>query len=130
MNDQMRDLLDAVQRTAETVGATAADAFACAEKKAGSLLSVGKLNVKLADLKAQGSVLMQELGGMVYATHTGAPTNSDVLLSKLEEIDQVNRQIDGITAEIARLKNTGLCPVCGGAVRPGDRFCGECGARL
>ncbi len=39
---------------------------------------------------------------MIYATHTGTLTESEVLLAKLQEIDGLRQQIDRLEREIAR----------------------------
>lgn len=131
MDERLQDILDTVQKTAVEVGSAAGDFISTAGQKASSLLSVSKLNVRVADLKAQRSVLLQEVGSMVYGTHTGEIADSDALLGKLREIDRVNQEIDQVNAEIARLRQSvRVCPLCGADAKPGDTFCRHCGTRL
>ena len=87
MNERLQELLDAVQRTA-------ADAAYGMGKRAGELLSVAKLNIRIMDLKGAVSTALREVGEMIYATHTGTLTESEVLLAKLQEIDGLRQQID------------------------------------
>ena len=86
MNERLQELLDAVQRTASQVGGSAADAAYGMGKRAGELLSVAKLNIRIMDLKGAVSTALREVGEMIYATHTGTLTESEVLLAKLQEI--------------------------------------------
>ena len=72
----------------------------------------------------------RELGELLYATHTGTLTESEVLLAKLQEIDGLRQQIDRLEWEIARLQGGAVCPFCGAAARSGDVFCRECGQKL
>ncbi|BAK97470.1 hypothetical protein OBV_02720 [Oscillibacter valericigenes Sjm18-20] len=131
MDERLQDILDTVQKTAVEVGSAAGDLISSAGQKASSLLSVSKLNVRVADLKARRSVLLQEVGSMVYGTHTGEIADSDTLLGKLREIDGINQEIDQVNAEIARLRQTArVCPLCGADAKPGDTFCRHCGTRL
>ncbi len=132
MDERLQELLDTVQKTAEEVGTAAGDLFTAAGQKASSLLSVSKLNVRAADLKAQRSALLQEVGSMVYGTHTGKIADSDQLLAKLREIDEVNAELDRTGAEIARLRQSEprICPLCGFGPNQGDVFCRHCGTRL
>lgn len=131
MDERLQDILDIVQKTAVEMSSAAGDFINTAGQKASSLLSVSKLNVRAADLKARRSVILQEVGSMVYGTHTGEIADSDTLLGKLREIDGVNHEIDQVNAEIARLQQSvRVCPLCGADAKPGDTFCRHCGTRL
>ena len=130
MNEKIQDLLDSVQRTAVQVSDAAVDAAYGVGKKAGELLSVAKLNIRLVDLRAEVNLQLREVGEMIYATHTGTLTESEVLLAKLQEIDGLRQQIDRLEREIARLQGGAVCPFCGAAARSGDVFCRECGQKL
>lgn len=129
MNDRLEELLDSVQRTAGQVGEVAADAAYGVGRKAGELLSVAKLRMRVATLEGAVEGCLAEIGEMVYATHTGSPTDSEVLLEKLREIDGLHEQIAALKARIDQAKEA-VCPVCGAALRPGDVFCRECGGKL
>ena len=131
MDERLQEILDTVQKTAVEMGSAAGDFISAAGQRASSMLSVSKLNVRAADLKAQRSVLLQEVGSMVYGTHVGQIADSDTLLEKLREIDRVNQEIDRVNAEITRLRQSArVCPLCGADAKPGDTFCRHCGTRL
>ena len=114
MNERLQELLDAVQRTASQVGGSAADAAYGMGKRAGELLSVAKLNIRIMDLKGAVSTALREVGEMIYATHTGTLTEAEAEKER----------------EIARLQGGAVCPFCGAAARSGDVFCRECGQKL
>ena len=130
MNERLQELLDAVQRTATQVGGSAADAAYGVGRRAGELLSVAKLNIRIMDLKGAVNTALREVGEMIYATHTGTPTESEVLLAKLQEIDALRENIRQLEQEIARLQGGAVCPVCGAKAQRGDVFCRECGGKL
>lgn len=131
MNEKVQELLENVQRTASCVSDVAVDAAYGVGKKAGELLSVAKLNIRLVDLRSEMNLQLREVGEMVYATHTGNPTESETLLAKLQEIDGLKAQIAAVEAEIGRQHTAaGECPVCGTEPREGDQFCRECGEKL
>ena len=131
MNEKVQELLENVQRTASRVSDVAVDAAYGVGKKAGELLSVAKLNIRLVDLRSEVNLQLREVGEMVYATHTGTPTESETLLAKLQEIDGLKAQIAAVEAEIGRQHTAaGECPVCGTEPREGDQFCRECGEKL
>ena len=130
MNEKLQELLDSVQRTAYQVSDVASDAAYGVTKKAGELLSVAKLNIQVVDLKAQVNTALREVGEMIYGTHTGNPTDSDVLLAKLQEIDTLQVRIAELNARIAKESAGPVCPTCGAPARAGDAFCRECGGKL
>lgn len=130
MNEKLAALLENVQRTAVQAGDTAADAAYGVGKAAGELLSVAKLNIRVMDRKAAVNTALREVGEILYATHTGSPSDSEVLLAKLEEIDGLKAEIAEMEAQIRHEEEKHTCPTCGGAVREGDGFCGECGEKL
>ena len=130
MNEKMYDLLEKVQETAAQVGGTAADAAYGVSKRACALLSVAKLRIRLATLEGQVEGCFAELGELLYATHCGTPTDSEVLLQKLQEIDTINIEIDALRAQIGEAESQQTCPTCGAGICQGDRFCRECGGML
>lgn len=130
MNEKLYELLDAVQRTAVQAGNVASDAAYGMGKKANELLAVAKLNIKIMELKGNVKTQMQELGELLYATHTGNPTESDVLLEKLQGIDALYAQIAEYEAQIGKEAAAPTCSTCGAEVQEDAAFCGECGEKL
>lgn len=130
MNEKLAELMDTVQKTAVQAADVAADAAYGVGKKAGELLSVAKLNIQLVDRKAEVNTALREIGEMMYATHTGSPTESEVLLAKLQEIDGLKAEIAALSAQIGRERAAHTCATCGAVIREGDAFCRECGGKL
>ncbi|MDY5611991.1 zinc ribbon domain-containing protein [Dysosmobacter sp.] len=126
----MATLLESVQRTAVQAGDVAADVAFGVGKKAGELLSVAKLRVRIASLEGDVKDRFSQIGELLYATHTGAPTESEVLLVKLQEIDGLKAEIARMRAEIRKEEEAHTCPTCGAFVKEGDAFCGACGGKL
>ena len=132
MNETLQELLCAIQRTAGQASDTAADAAYGVGKRAEALLSTAKLNIRAAELKAQVNEQLKSVGEMIYATHTGTPTDSDVLLGKLQEIDELNARLAELNELLGRQTEPAAprCGSCGAPVREGDLFCRECGGKL
>ena len=83
--------------------------------------------MELADLRAEVNACLRELGELLYATHTGTPTDSDVLLAKMQEIDSLKARLRELEGDpVIHL----LCPRCGREVRPDDVYCRDCGEKL
>ena len=130
MNEMMSELLESVQRNASRVGDTAADAAYGVSKKTVELLSVAKLNIRIMERKASINSAMRELGELLYATHKGTPTDSEILLEKMQEIDTLYAEIATMEAQIGREHSQTTCPTCNTSTQEGDAFCRECGEKL
>ena len=130
MNENLQELIGKVRETAIQVGGTAADAAYGVGQKTAELLSVAKINVKIAALKGDVNTALRETGELIYATHTGNPTDSEILLAKLQEIDVLKAQIAELEAQVGKEAAADVCPTCGAARQAGAAFCGECGGPL
>ena len=77
--------------------------------------------------KRQLEIGLRELGELLYATHTGTPTDSELLLEKMREIDELKARLRELEGEpIIHL----ICPRCGHEVQPEDVYCRDCGEKL
>lgn len=130
MDEKMQDILERVRETVAVVGNTAADAAYEISAKAMDCLTAGRRNVRLAELESSVLTELRHVGEMIYATHTGNPTDSDVLLAKLQEIDVLYDEIDALKREAAAAKGFPVCEICGSIGEKGDLYCRDCGRQL
>jgi uncharacterized small protein (DUF1192 family) len=130
MNEKLASLLECVRRTAVQAGDVAADTACSVGKVAGELLSVAKLNVRIMERKAAVNAALKEVGEILYATHTGNPSDSEILLAKLQEIDALKAEIARMQEQIKKEEAARVCQTCGSVIREGASFCGECGEKL
>lgn len=114
-------LLDRVRESAGQAGEMAANAAYVAGKKAEKLIGCAKSGVRKLDLEAEINLQLRELGEMLYATHTGTPTDSEALLEKMQKIDALKAELSaGPTGAKAK-----AAPSCGSAAEAADTPCGK-----
>lgn len=130
MDEKLRDLQEKARQTCRRASSAAADTAYLAMHQAVRLTDSAKLHLQLAELENRRDRELRRVGQLVYATHTGDPTDSEQLLEQLRAVDDVNAQIAEVNAELVRRNGGQICPRCGGASAGGDRFCRHCGARL
>lgn len=91
------------------------------------LTDTARRQLEIADLRAGINTGLRELGELLYATHTGTPTDSELLLEKMQEIDDLKARLRELEGDpVIHL----LCPRCGREVQPGDVYCRDCGEKL
>ena len=96
MNEKLTALLESVRNTAIQAGSVAEDVAYVVGKGAEKALSEAKVRLRIMDRKAEINCAMREVGQMLYATHTGDPTDSETLLEKLQEIDALYAEIQAL----------------------------------
>ncbi len=121
------------QRTCETaagVGAAARCGAAKAGKAAENALSYTRGRVAIADKRAEVNLQLRRIGEMVYATHTGDPTDSAEMQKALEAVDALKAEISAQERALQAIRGVSVCPACG-HVNPSDHvFCSNCGQSL
>ena len=118
------------RKTASDVGAAAAAGAARASQTAENVVAYTKLRVSIADLKAEVNLQLRQIGEMVYATHTGDPTDSAEMQKALEAVDALKAEISAQERALQAIRGVSVCPACG-HVNPSDHvFCSNCGQSL
>ncbi len=128
--DKIYELLSVIQRTAVQGGDVALGAAYLTGQKAEELLDTAKLLFRANSLERDIDQRMRAMGELLYATHTGSPTASEVLHDRLQEIDGLKAELEALNVQLGREKPAPKCSACGGAVQDGDKFCRSCGEEL
>jgi len=129
VNKNLYELASMVQRTAIQVSDIAVDTVYGAGKKAGKLADAAKVRLQIVDRKAGVNALLREIGELLYATHIGEPSDSEIMLAKLQEIDALKAEIAGLEEKLGVKSVPAVCETCGAEVREGAAFCEECGEK-
>ena len=131
MDERLETLLEQIKTVAGQMGEAAADTASAVANGAAAAANRAQAKLKLVDLKAEVNLHLRELGELLYATHTGNPTDSDVLLAKMQQIDALKAQIAELQAAPEKEAPSYMCPVCGAEPESADdAFCKHCGAKL
>ena len=134
MDDKVRALLERVRGTANYAADAAADGARAAGKKAGQMVDVAKLNVRLFDLNGEYNDVLRQLGQVMVETHQGLaadPERVTALLAQADErADEKSAGIAELKGRISDLRQSQNCPACGEPCGKSDKFCRACGGQL
>ena len=129
MNETFGKILTTAYGAAVRAGGAAVNVASAVGRKTGELADSAKLRFHAATLEGRVEGALAEVGELLYATHTGSPTDSEVLQAKLENIDALKAELAEINRQLGR-ETAAACPACGAESRPGDVFCRNCGGKL
>lgn len=130
MNEKMKAAWNTAREAAAQAGTLAASAACDVGRVTGDLVSAIRTKLRIAALEDAVEKALEEVGRLLYATHTGTPTDSEVLQEKLQEIDRLRAEIARLRGKAADNGKSRICPACGSVNWPGDDFCRSCGGKL
>ena len=125
------------KRAAERAREAAVDAAGLAvaaartvEEKAEEAAGRARLRTEIKDLEEEIRLQMQAVGELVYATHTGTPSDSEDIEEILENTDGLYQQLAGRRRALRELEGLARFCVCGEENPPENSFCRACGRPL
>jgi len=89
-----------------------------------------KAKIALLELNSALRRQLMIVGELVYATHTGDPTDSETLEEVLHRIDILKAEIREKEWELASIRGSATCPGCGHANSLEHTYCSNCGKQL
>lgn len=110
--------------------AKAKQGAAVVKEKTGDAVLSAKLQKRVKDLEDEIDLQLAEVGALVYATHTGHPSDSGEMQEILEYIDTLYEEIAGHEYQLMLMQGWQVCPACEAMNAPENAFCQECGKSL
>ena len=98
--------------------------------KTTTAVDITKLNLAKNDIEGKIAKLYTKVGEKVYNQHVEGEEFDGDISEVLVEIDKFRTELDEISEQIASLKTTVPCPVCGQQNSKGSAFCAKCGGKI
>ncbi len=89
-----------------------------------------KLRRRVRDLEEEIDLQLAEVGALVYATHTGSPSDTGEMQEILAYIDGLYEELAGHEEQLLLMAGCRPCPDCQTMNAPENAFCQECGRKL
>ena len=99
-------------------------------EKAGQLVDVSKLNIKMAELKNDMKNEYVNFGKAVYKAKKEHIDDDVTVNYSVAQIDNLSLQIEELKKQIATMQNKILCKTCGQPNETGASYCSKCGEEL
>ena len=126
----LKRLLSRTKATASGVGEAAKTGATLVGHKTEDALLYAKLMRRVRDLEKEIDLQLAEIGALIYATHTGNPSDSQDIQEILEYIDSLYEEIDGHERQIKIMHGILFCDACGEENAATNVYCQECGQIL
>jgi hypothetical protein len=108
----------------------ASDAANVVAKKTGELTNIAKIKITLKSEEAKLSECFEEIGRLYYAHLHDGVDNAEEIGSIVSEADGIVAKVADVSAELAKLQKSVVCPACGEKISDEAAFCQFCGAKL
>jgi len=126
----MNEILEKIKKGL-SIAATEAGKFTkSVAGKTGNLVDVTKLNLTLNDTERKITDIQRKIGELVYEKYSDGSLSTSDFDELCGEIDEFRAEQESIKAQIAALKKSIPCSVCGTNNEKGNEFCAKCGAKL
>lgn len=113
------DVVSRVKDVAETAG-----------RKTGELVELGKMKLKIADLRREIAAAHEGLGRLIYDSRKSGEPVDDMVDACIEHISTLNAEIEELEERIMDSKNVVRCDGCGVFNESTAVFCNQCGTKL
>ncbi len=113
------DVVSRVKDVAETVG-----------NKTGELVEIGKIKIKIAELRREIAGAHEGLGRLVYDSRKSGEDVADMVDACVEHIAGMYGDLEELEEKVMESKNAVRCSGCGALNENTAMFCNQCGTKL
>lgn len=130
LKDCLNNFCENTRKGAETVSAAAKTGAEKVGEAAENVVAYTRARLAVLELKSAVRTQLVKVGELVYATHTGDPTDSETMEEVLHRIDILKEEIREKEWEIASICGVRVCKGCGCANGVEHAYCSNCGQQL
>lgn len=116
---KFEDVVSRVKDVAESAG-----------RKTGELVELGKIKLKIADLRREVAGAHEGLGRLVYDSRKSGEQVDDMVDACIDHITTLNAEIEDLEERIMNSKNVVRCSSCSAFNESTAAFCNQCGTKL
>lgn len=113
------DVVSRVKDVAETAG-----------RKTSELVELGKIKIKIADLRREIAAACEGLGRLMYDSSVSGENIDDMVEACVAHIGELTAQKEALEEKVMESKNVIRCAGCGALNETTALFCNQCGAKL
>lgn len=95
--------------------------------KSGTMIETTKLSMEISANEKAIRELYEKIGERVYRDYTENKISDKHLISKCEEIDHYQKEINSIKKQILKVNDKKCCKKCGAEMDKRAMFCPKCG---
>lgn len=106
------------------------DAAAFTVQKTGELTDVAKLKYKVKVTESKLEKCYAEIGKLIYDAKKNGVDHEFEVTTLIMQADKMKDDLDTLSTELAKIRNTDVCESCGAEVSKECTFCPVCGAKF
>ena len=129
MSINYEELAAKLRRAAGNVSDTVGRAANSAVRKGEELAELGRVNLRIYNLKTACDDAYREAGKLLYAGRESGMVDEEKLETTFSGIDENLAEIRTLEARAAELKNTKSCGHCGAKFAKDFAYCPVCGKK-
>ena len=106
------------------------DVAESAGKKTGELVELGKVKIRIAELRREIAGAHEGLGRLIYDSRKSGENVEDMIDACVDHISELYADLEELEEKVMESKNAVRCSGCGALNENTAQFCNQCGTKL